>query len=156
MVFAREWALLIDRFNRRDSAPMMERYYAYLDEHLTTDEFAAAAEAIYSEDTYWPSPKRFVEVVHGSTNDLATAAWDVLLDAARRGNPYDPRLDAKTRAVMHALGGWNAVAYAAEDRLPFLQREFVKRYVAKPPESGAARLPAPTVLPGLPSNDDDI
>jgi hypothetical protein len=69
-VFIREMAMLEERYNRDMQEPVLDRYYESL-KQLTDADFTRAARYIFDNDDYWPSPKRFIELAHGTTKDAA-------------------------------------------------------------------------------------
>ncbi|MDR9392680.1 MAG: hypothetical protein RI554_11715, partial [Trueperaceae bacterium] len=82
--FATEMSALADRFNRTLKDDLVRRYYQHL-EHLDTQAFLSAAATIYANDTFWPSPNRFLEAAGVDAKTLAEQAWEHALTQARKG-----------------------------------------------------------------------
>lgn len=59
-----------------------------------------------------------------SHGNPAAAAWDQILDSARRGKPPD-NLDPAAKKALQAIGGWSAVAYCPEHLLGHRRRQFL-------------------------------
>lgn len=59
----------------------------------------------------------------------ASAAWDEILAAARKGKL--PELDAPAKAALQAVGGFPAVAYGDERGLGLLRKRFLDAYGSK-------------------------
>lgn len=132
-VFLREMAVLAELFNRPQlSDPLIARYYEYLNTRMTTDEFEAAARRIFEEERYWPAPITFLHAAKGDPKLLARQEWDALIERAAKSELAELS-DAGKRAL-RALGGWAAVAYADQARLPSLRRAFLESYSGAGPE----------------------
>lgn len=142
-VFLREFELLEERFNRKHSDPVVARYHAYLDAHLTTEQFEGAAIAVFNEERYFPAPHTFVERALGSLDDAAAREWGALYQAHLRGERAEVS-DAARRAWSDVGGAAALNADGADRALAFLRRDFVVSYRAhalpKPP--GLLRLEA--------------
>lgn len=125
--FLREIAILAELFNRPAlSEVLVGRYYDYLDQHLTTEQFEQAARQIFAEDQYWPAPIRFLHAAKGDPQQLARQEWDALIAEATAGKLADLTDQGKT--ALRAIGGWSTVAYANQAALPSLRRAFLESY----------------------------
>jgi len=148
-VFLREMALLADRFGRDASPETIGRYYDTLRERVSTSEFEAAARFVFDNDSFWPSPARFVEVARGNPKEEAEREWRVLLDSCTRGD-RGVLLSPDGAAAMRAAGGWNAVAYCGDDHdLARRRREFIGEFVARRDMAERASRGLPTPVPPL-------
>lgn len=125
-VFTREFTLLLERFARDPHALMTQRYFEYLDTHLDTHQFEAAARTIFAEDQFWPAPIRFLHAAKGDPAQLARQEWDALLQAAAKGDLAP--LSEAGKAALRAIGGWSRVAYAQEGALPSIRKAFIETY----------------------------
>jgi hypothetical protein len=146
-VFIREMAMLEERYNRDMQEPVLDRYYESL-KQLTDADFTRAARYIFDNDDYWPSPKRFIELAHGTTKDAANREWALLIDACTRNNTNPPLSPAGILAMRRA-GGWREIAYAeGPNKQEQLKRLFLAAYETETqqtpalPTSDQPRLPS--------------
>lgn len=141
--FDRELVLLFDRFGRELGTPTVNRYYQFLADRLTTAAFEAAAKEIFEQDTFWPSPQRFIDAAAGgSSQDLAEAAWTQVLTWAQRGE-YPPleTLEPGTRTALKAAP-MREIQYAdSEAKLARLRRAFLAAHQAAPVDLPTLELP---------------
>lgn len=146
--FTREFALLLQRFGRDANEIMTQRYYEYLSAHLTTDEFERAARVIYAEDTFWPSPKRFLDALDGDPRERAESAWATVMNAARNWPQEKPDVDPATARIVAGLGGWREIAFAESDaKLATLRKAFLSAFADEAQrERNERRLDAPDPL----------
>jgi hypothetical protein len=145
-IFGREMTLLADRFNRDISKPVIARYFEFLNAHLATDEFVAAARVVFDHDQFWPAPVRFLEAAGVDPKSEADAAWELSLSEARRGiarplSEYDPG----HAAALSAVGKNHRIGQTREDQLPFLKRDFVNAFVAHRERKNHPELEKPPV-----------
>lgn len=107
----------------------------------------------------FPTPAHLLELLEGLAEDRAQVAWRVLVSTAGQ---YDHVVldDPVAAAVVRQIGGWGHIGRCNERELPFLQREFTRRYVVlsrNPPTqsmplvydrglAGTMALPAPLYL----------
>lgn len=124
--FAAGFTLLLDRFGRQMGKPTIAEYQRILDPELSTDEFERATREIFREDTFFPSPQRFIDAARGSVKEHAEGAWQQMLEAAKRGHyPELETLPAATRAALKVVP-LREIMYADSDiKLARLKREFV-------------------------------
>ena len=145
VTFTREMTLLHERFGRTVSAEVIARYYDTLNGKLDTPAFEAAARYVFDNDAFWPTPRRFIDLAHGSPDEVARLEWQSLIDAATRGERA--KLTPAGEAALMAAGGWREVAYADTDRkLPRLERAFLNAYKNADERNGVEALTAPTLL----------
>lgn len=126
--FTREFTLLLERFGKDPHALMTARYFEYLNARLTTPEFETAARRIFEEDQFWPAPVRFLHAAKGDPQQLARQEWDALIERAAKSELAE--LSDNGKRALRALGGWAAVAYADQARLPSLRRAFLESYTS--------------------------
>lgn len=145
-LFIREFAILEERFNRTSSRIIADRYYDTI-KHLTNEEYKRAADHIFANDEYWPTPKRFIELANGNTREHAINEWHTLIEACARNN-LNPALSPAGIAAMRAIGGWREIAYAeGETKQASLRRAFLEAYDAQTkrlalPDNDPRRLPS--------------
>lgn len=143
--FIREMTLLHERFGRQPNEHVIARYYETLNGKLDTPAFQTAARYVFDNDAFWPTPRRFIDLAHGSPDETARLEWQTLIEAATRGERA--RLSPAGEAALMAAGGWREVAYADTDRkLPRLERAFVNAYKSADERNGVAALEAPRLL----------
>lgn len=146
VTFAAEMTILQNRFPGARNMPkeVIARYLDYLGERLTTQEFVTAAREIFNQDTFWPSPARFIEAVQGNPKQMADDAWAAMLEAARKGAyPELATLPTATRAALKAAP-MREIMYATSDfELNRLKREFVDAYQRANGQTSARALPEP-------------
>lgn len=59
-VFEREIRILEERFRHPLSEGVFDRYYEVLSVELTDEQFEQAARIVFTEDSYFPSPRRLL------------------------------------------------------------------------------------------------
>ncbi len=95
-------------FDKAITDPLLDIYFSALDE-LTFEEFKRAANEIIHTARFFPKPVDFLEAAHGSAEDRAQQAWNVLCEAVDKiGWPkslfvLDPRM---AYAIEQTFGGW--------------------------------------------------
>lgn len=132
-VFKHEWVQLCERFrmtgSKEPSETMVRRYYEYLNQRLSTEEFQKAAARIYSEAEFFPKPADFVAGTAAEI-DLEVAALDAWDDVTRLlrdfSNPLSS-LDAPARRAVEVMGGLRAIGGSVSG-LDFRRREFIEHY----------------------------
>lgn len=151
--FATEMSALADRFNRTLKDDLVRRYYQHL-EHLDTQAFLNAAATIYANDTFWPSPNRFLEAAGVDANTLAEQAWEHAVTQAKRGTNQTPDTNAPEYwTALKAVGGVTALGRTNERNLPFLRKDFVRAYTQH--ATGATPSLEKPDTPTLPANLTD-
>ena len=66
-------AALTDRFGRALHPGTQQAYYAQLSPLLSTEEFDRAASLVFRDETFWPSPRVFIEKVRSNAPPLYRA-----------------------------------------------------------------------------------
>src|SRR6476469_5497723 len=61
-VFQKHFSILQERWDKNFSTPTLEQWYSSLREKLSNEEFIAAVDHAFSEDDFFPSPKRLIEL----------------------------------------------------------------------------------------------
>lgn len=148
-IFNREFSLLFERFGRNPetvSDLLITTYLQFLDQHLKTEEFVTATRQIFNEDQFFPSPRRFVDVIHGDPKQNAERAWQEVLQLAQAGNSDLSTLPPATRDAVKAAGGWRAIAYAENDfQLSQTRRAFHNAITPIPTTGTPKQLEAQTI-----------
>lgn len=152
--YALEMAALADRFNRSELLiETTNRYYDYLNTHLTTEQFLEASRIIFETDTYWPSPARFVEAVAGNPKARAELAWDQVVKASSL-NPHEAgvafgNLPSDVRLAVRDLGGLTQIGLADPADLRTKRAAFIRALAPDPAaktKSDGPRLPGAVEL----------
>lgn len=126
-VFTREIALLLERFNRQLSGPVIQRYHETLSKHLTTEEFVLAARLAFESEQFWPAPMRLVELVQSSPKAAAEAEWEAIMEAVRRNGTAD--LSPAGKRALKQVGGTWRVSHSDElTQLPWIRKAFVEEF----------------------------
>jgi len=127
-VLAGELEILVNRFHGHKLLDVvLDRYAQYIESHLTEEEFLLACRVIFENDTYWPSPLRFVEAARGNPAQLAGSEWDQLMIALKE-NPAELPVTDRGRAALKAVGGYRALMEATDYSLESLRKRFLGAY----------------------------
>lgn len=138
-VFAREMAILADRFGRSVSNPVLNSYYEALSNSLTDEEFIGAAKRIFNESQFWPSPSEFVDKARGRVEDAAQLEWMEVMGGIAEDRKFTG-LTPSGKAALEAVGGRYAVRSSLD--VGFIRRDFIAAYVASERrERGDAAVP---------------
>ena len=125
--FIKWMTLLHHRFNRTPEEAVLALYFEHLRD-LQDAQFVDAAQRVFNEDEYWPTPKRFRDLALGVSKVEAARDWASLLNACQR-NDQQLNLSPAGLVALRAIGGWKAVAYAeGEFRLSSLRKAFLEAY----------------------------
>lgn len=148
--FINEMHALADRFNRKVSDEMVRRYYEDL-QQLHTEDFLQAARVIYRNDTFWPAPARFLQVIGEDPTSIAERAWDRTLEDATQGKAlpwsmYEPAHAAALRAV----GGIAQLGRTPESQLAFKRKDFIHAYKQHAERGNLPQLEEPETPAELP------
>lgn len=130
VVFTTEMTILQHRFGRKDMPEeVIARYLDFLAQHMDTAGFLEAARVIFNEDTFWPSPRRFVTALQGDPRQAAETAWQAIMRDARAGR-YPP-LESLPPAVRAALkvAPMREIMSADDYQLSRLKRDFLEEHV---------------------------
>ena len=81
-----EIAILMDWFNRDFEPSTLKRLHQWLSQHLSTEQFVLAAQAVFDTSRFFPTVEEFVSAVKGDAQTLALHEWEVCVLAASRAN----------------------------------------------------------------------
>lgn len=112
-------------YERDLDAPLLDAYWLALRDWSITDLESAAAHLMRT-CKFMPRPADFTELQRAGAM-TAGEAWQAALIHARGAYRAGPSVPPVERAVA-ALGGWQVIARAAEDSLPFLERRFASHF----------------------------
>lgn len=146
-VLAGELEILVNRFHGHKLLDVvLDRYAQYIETHLSQDEFLLACRVIFENDTYWPSPLRFVEAARGNPKELAAGEWAQLMIALKE-NPAELPVTERGRAALKAIGGFRALMEATDYSLEGLRKRFLGAYQdVERPRVSTPVLPEATAL----------
>lgn len=126
--FAREWAIMQNRFDKKFSDLVVARYYEVLSKQLSTEQFQAACLAAFTEDDFFPTPEKLIKRVQPDANQLALTAWESVLKAASNVSQGVALCAAGDRAL-RSVGGLSAVGYAdTYTQIPHIRRNFLEAF----------------------------
>lgn len=140
--FAAKMTILADRFGRTKLLDeTLAMYFDALNQKLSTAEFVEACRVIFEQDTYWPSPRRFVEAVKGDPKAEGEAAWDRLAKLVSQGDSSRWPLDLM--GTLRELGKTQGdMLRITDSELDRLRPRFIAAFVR-------SAEPAQTALPGV-------
>lgn len=103
--------------------------------HLEFSDVNAALQAhVQNPDKgqFMPKPADVIEYLQGSSEAQALKAWSIVAKAVRTEGGYRSVIfaDHLIHAVIRDMGGWIALCQSKTSELPFIAREFEKRYRA--------------------------
>ena len=125
--FVKWMTLLHHRFNRTPEEAVLALYFEHLRD-LQDAQFVDAAQRVFNEDEYWPTPKRLRDLALGVSKAEASRDWASLLNACQQ-NDQQLNLSPAGVVALRAIGGWKVVAYAEGDfRLSSLRKAFFEAY----------------------------
>lgn len=129
-VFRSEWAALCERFrltgDREPSQLMLRRYYEFLTERLTTQQFEAAARQLYATQTFFPRPQDFVEAALGSPRERASQEWPAFRRAIGGDREAREALSDEAHHAAALLGGWQALGRTSLSEMEWLRKRFLE------------------------------
>jgi hypothetical protein len=103
--------------------------------HCAFNEVRAALSAYVvnpDKGQFMPKPADVIEYLQGSSETQALQAWTQVVKALREVGAYRSVIfaDPLIHRVIRDMGGWIALGHSKTSELPFLAREFEKRYRA--------------------------
>ena len=112
-------------YERELDGPLLDAYWLALRD-WPLDELESAAAYLLRSSKFMPRPADFEEL-RKAGGMTAGEAWQAALVHARGAYRSGPTVGPVERAVA-ALGGWQAIARASTDSLPFLERRFAYHF----------------------------
>lgn len=113
-------------YDRELDGTLLDAYWLALRAWPLEDVERAAAHLLTSS-RFMPRPADFAALRRAGAM-TAGEAWQAALVHARGAYRAGPSVPPVERAVA-ALGGWQVIARASEDSLPFLERRFAEHFV---------------------------
>lgn len=126
LTFANKMTLLLGRFGREMSEVVQAEYYRHLKDRMTSEEFIQAAERVFFEDEFFPTPKQLLEKVKPDARSQAVMDWDELWEAIARNRPEN--LSEIGRKALRSVGGRSVVGYTNLDKIPWVKKDFLEAY----------------------------
>lgn len=144
------WAHLCARFNRAPDPQQAVAYHDYLTELMDTEEFLAAARAVWATSRFFPRPADFLTVgAGGDWGRLLAAAAAYRQGSAEWLRPWN-ELSPRGRAAAAKLGDITTIRAIYDRDVVRLRAAFLAAYeeaavdqVLALPAPGAKALPAP-------------
>ena len=127
-------AVIAETVNKKISPVLMKTYWACLAPYAFSEVQHALAELLKNPDVkkhvYFPSPSDVIAIIEGDVNSKSLAAWTEVTKTMREIGHYDSVIfsDELIHAVIRDMGGWIALCQHTEKELPFVQRDFERRY----------------------------
>lgn len=143
-VFSASWAVLCDRFNRQFNDQTVKIYRRTLAAELTDAQFQAACAAAFRFETFFPSPQQLIEYGLGGrdASSRALKRWGEMMERVRAGQAAtdDP---VERKMLMRATNG-EGLGNIPHDRLPWVEKSWVRCYADHVMECAKAAMPALT------------
>lgn len=127
-------AVIAETVNKKISPVLMKTYWACLEPYSFSEVQLALAELLKNPDVkkhvYFPSPSDVVAIIEGDVNSKSLLAWTEVMKAIREIGHYESVVfsDELIHAVICDMGGWIRLCQLTERELPFVQRDFERRY----------------------------
>lgn len=123
------WKLLCERHRIEPSAPLTRVYALTLrGEGLSAAEWATAVAASIRFDQFMPSVQQLIDHARPSFKARALEEWDACLERARQNQPATLPGSA-TRTLMNQVTNGVPLGQVDQERLPWIKKEFLERYV---------------------------
>ncbi|HEY2567184.1 MAG TPA: DUF6475 domain-containing protein [Candidatus Aquirickettsiella sp.] len=127
-------AVIAETVNRKISPILMKAYWECLKDYPFVEVQHALGEVLKNPDIkkhpYFPLPADVVEIIEGDINSNSLLAWTEVMRGIRQVGHYDSVIfsDELIHAVIQDMGGWISLCQHTEKELPFVQRDFERRY----------------------------
>lgn len=127
-------AVIAETVNRKISQVLMKAYWECLKDYSFAEVQRALGEILKNPNAkkhpYFPLPTDVVEIIEGDVQSKSLLAWTSVTKAIREVGHYDSVIfsDELIHAVIRDMGGWIALCQHNEKELPFVQRDFERRY----------------------------
>lgn len=127
-------ALIAETVNRKISPILMKAYWACLEPYPFAEVQRALSEVLKNPDVkkhpYFPTPSDIIAIMEGDITSKSLMAWTEVTQAMREIGHYESVIfdDQLIHAVIHDMGGWITMCQHSQKQLPFVQRDFERRY----------------------------
>jgi len=146
-VFADEWALLCERFNREASGRLAEAYYDALSAVLTTGQFIAAAKSLFILSEFFPTPQAFIQAGGIDPQADALDQWELCERVMAGEHHIAGRMNEAGKRVLLLLGGPRHLGLTALDQVGWVRKEFLALYHEVASGQERAGIAGPEVTP---------
>ena len=127
-------AVIAETVNRKISVVLMKAYWECLKDYSFAEVQHALGEVLKNPNAkkhpYFPLPTDVIEIIKGDVQSKSLLAWTNVTKAIREIGHYDSVIfsDTLIHAVIQDMGGWITLCQHSEKELPFVQRDFERRY----------------------------
>lgn len=127
-------AVIAETVNRKLSKVLMKAYWACLEPYPFAEVQQALNDVLKNPDvkkhSYFPAPSDIIAIIEGDVASKSLLAWTEVSKAIREIGHYDSVVfsDELIHAVIRDMGGWVVLCQHTEKELPFVQRDFERRY----------------------------
>lgn len=127
-------AVIAETVNRKISPILLKAYWECLKDYSFVEVQHALGEVLKNPDIkkhpYFPLPTDIVAIIDGDINTKSLLAWIEVTKAIREIGHYDSVIfaDELIHAVICDMGGWIKLCQHTEKEMPFVQRDFERRY----------------------------
>lgn len=127
-------SVIAETVNRKLSKVLVRAYWACLEPYSFLEVQRAFEEVLKNPNVknhaYFPSPSDIIAIIEGDMSSKSLLAWTEVTKAIREIGHYDSVIfsDELIHAVIRDMGGWIALCQHSERELPFVQRDFERRY----------------------------
>lgn len=125
-VFAREFGVWEDRFNREHSDATMIKWWKTLSEHMDTETFERASDYVFEHNTYFPSPDEVIEAaerIERARDHLKTVEY-----LERRNERIQEEMSRQGRELLLEAGDGDREAGVEQ------LKEYLRKHAAVPLE----------------------
>lgn len=134
-VFADKLGLLKSWFQRELEEPVEQALYMGLSSKITTEEFVAACDRIFSEEKGFPGNfpcvKDFIDKSRGSLDEMAGGEWTTILGQVSKGN-HRPEMSVAAKNAVAQIGGMESIRMANVADIRWMRRDFLDAYRSTP------------------------
>ena len=109
------------------SGPALELYWRAM-EHWDLEDFRTAAAQLLRTCEFMPTPADFEKLRKAGRNTAGEAFHEAVQWCASSAYRNGPHPDPIVNACVRAIGGYQVIAMAEADRLPFLERRFAEHF----------------------------
>lgn len=124
---------IAELYGKKLSTHWLEIYWRCLESYEFNDIKNALNSYIVNPDNgqFIPKPADIVRILIGNSTEKALYAWSKVLKAIREVGCYTTIVfdDPIIHVVIYDMGGWITLCRTVEDQLPFIGREFEKRFM---------------------------
>ena len=141
----KEYMTVLGENHGKEISETLAGVYWKLLEPYEDEECISVFKRLILELRFFPKPADFTDLLRGSTNEMALAAWVKVVEAIRRfGNYRSVHFDDPViHSCIEVMGGWPKLCEVLEDEVKWKQKEFERLYAVL-----SRRGKHPAYLPG--------